>query len=382
MEDKITILYVEDEAEARDGLSTFINRFAKELFVATDGQEGLELYKKHNPDLVISDIKMPNMNGIDMAKEIKEICFDQHIIFTTAHSEKDFFMKAIDLQVDGYILKPVDLKLLKYRIESIAKTINLKIKYEKQLKQQVKMASMGDMIGNIAHQWRQPLSAISAAAFAAQMKIELGIFDLESEEGREESQKYFLNQLSDIEKYVSNLNNTINDFRNFFSPNKETTNFKLQKSVDKTMSLLKSTFNANNIELIFDIQDIEITSLENELIQALLNIIKNAKDALVSFQENSKKLLFITIYKENNKAIIDIKDNAGGIPENILDKVFDPYFTTKSESEGTGIGLHMTKSIITKNINGNISVENIEYEYESVSYVGARFRVSLPIEQN
>ena len=176
MKNKIKILYVEDEQEAREGLSSFIKRFAEELFVAVDGQDGLELYKKHRPDLVISDIRMPNMNGVDMVKAIKEINSKQYVIFTTAHSEKDFFMEAINMQVDGYILKPINLKLLKTKIESIIDTINMKKKYDEQQKQMTKMASMGDMIGNIAHQWRQPLSAISSTVMALQMKIDVQLF--------------------------------------------------------------------------------------------------------------------------------------------------------------------------------------------------------------
>ena len=381
MKNKIKILYVEDEQEAREGLSSFIKRFAEELFVAVDGQDGLELYKKHRPDLVISDIRMPNMNGVDMVKAIKEINSKQYVIFTTAHSEKDFFMEAINMQVDGYILKPINLKLLKTKIESIIDTINMKKKYDEQQKQMTKMASMGDMIGNIAHQWRQPLSAISSTVMALQMKIDFGSFDLESEEGREESTEYTLNRLAEIEGFVGSLNGTIDDFRNFFSPNKQKSKFKLQKSIDKTMSLLSSSFKTNNIELIEDIEDIEILTLENELVQALLNIIKNAKDILLTLPANTKRLLFINIYKKDDNVIIEIKDNAGGIPENIIDKVFDSYFTTKDSSEGTGIGLHMTKSIVTNNINGDISVTSSEYEYNGQNYTGAIFKIVLPIEE-
>jgi len=128
----IVILYVEDEQDIRDGLVPILNYFADKLYIAIDGKDGLEQYKKCNPDIVISDIKMPNLNGIDMVKEIKKIDRKQHIIFTTAHSESGFFMEAINLQVDGYILKPIDLDLLELKIEDIIHQVNLKYRLKQQ----------------------------------------------------------------------------------------------------------------------------------------------------------------------------------------------------------------------------------------------------------
>ena len=122
---ELTLLYVEDEESVREGYAKTLKRCSKELFTATDGQEGLELYKKHTPDIVVSDIRMPNMNGIDMAKAILKINPQQHIIFTTAHSENDYFLEAIDMQIAGYILKPVDKEKLKSKIDTISKHILL-----------------------------------------------------------------------------------------------------------------------------------------------------------------------------------------------------------------------------------------------------------------
>ena len=136
MKTKLTLLYVEDEDGIRNQLSRFLKYFSTTIYTATNGKKGLELYKKHLPDIVISDIKMPIMNGIEMVKAIKEINQKQHIIFTTAHSESNYFMDAIDMQVDGYILKPIDLKKLEQKLKQIQELINLKkdyIKYQKEL---------------------------------------------------------------------------------------------------------------------------------------------------------------------------------------------------------------------------------------------------------
>jgi diguanylate cyclase (GGDEF)-like protein len=128
----VSILYVEDEIEIRESLGKFLQRFTDKLYIAKNGKEGLELYKKYKPDIVISDIKMPVMNGIEMLKAINEINPEQPSIFTTAHSESCFFMEAIEMQVDGYILKPINLKLLKSKIESLANIIQLKRDFQKQ----------------------------------------------------------------------------------------------------------------------------------------------------------------------------------------------------------------------------------------------------------
>ena len=122
----ISILYVEDEDGIRKQLTRFLEYFSTSLYLASNGKEGLALYKEHSPDIVISDIKMPNMNGIEMAQSIKTINPNQHIIFTTAHSESRFFLEAIEMQVDGYILKPIDYKLLKSKISSILEQIRIK----------------------------------------------------------------------------------------------------------------------------------------------------------------------------------------------------------------------------------------------------------------
>jgi len=132
MNNKATILYVEDEQNIRDGLSPILNFLSDELYTAVDGEDGLDQYKKHKPDIVISDIKMPKMNGIEMVKAIKSINNKQHILFTTAHSESNFFMEAIESHVDGYVLKPIDLDILEEHIEAITEQITIKKKFEKQ----------------------------------------------------------------------------------------------------------------------------------------------------------------------------------------------------------------------------------------------------------
>ena len=235
--------------------------------------------------------------------------------------------------------------------------------------QQSKMASMGEMIGNIAHQWRQPISII--AMWANNI-----IADIDMDEIDKKDLRLYANNITSQTKQLSQ---TIEDFRNFFVPNKEKTKFTIQDSINKTMSLLVASFKTHNIEVIENIEDIKVELLENELTQAILNIVKNSKDIIVTLPEDTKRLIFITVYKDNENLIIEIKDNGGGVPIEIQDKIFEPYFTTKHKSQGTGIGLYMTNTIITKHLGGKLILENEKYEYQGESYIGAKFKAVLPL---
>ncbi|MEA3316191.1 MAG: PAS domain-containing sensor histidine kinase, partial [Campylobacterota bacterium] len=244
------------------------------------------------------------------------------------------------------------------------------VENERMLIQQSKMASMGEMIGNIAHQWRQPLSVISTIATGFQMKIELGM-------PIEEDEK--IENLKKIEETIQYLSQTIDDFRDFFKPDKNKTTFNIKDVYKKTLKLVSSKLVSLDIVLVEDLEDIEINNLENELMQVIINILNNARDILETKKEQ-KRLIFINIYKDENDAVIEIKDNAGGIPDDIIDKVFEPYFTTKHKSNGTGIGLYMSHEMIFKHMNGMLFVENIEYDYKEVSYKGAKFSIKLPLK--
>ncbi len=274
--------------------------------------------------------------------------------------------------------KTTKLRESEAQLKLLNKTLASKIRQEVKknqekdriLFQQSKMASMGEMIGNIAHQWRQPISIISMWANNI-------IVDIDMEEIDEKNLRIYADN---INKQTLYLSQTIDDFRKFFIPNREKSRFTLKKTIDKTIKLLTASFKRYNIEVIMEIEEIEIEALENELTQAILNIIKNAKDILEILPRESEKLIFIKIYHKKDEVTIKIKDNGGGIKKEIINKVFEPYFTTKHKSLGTGIGLYMTQSIITKHLNGEIYVHNVEYEYCNQKYKGAEFIIKLLLD--
>ena len=353
MSKKPTLLYVEDEDGIRDELSRFLKHFCSELFIAKDGQEGFELYKKHLPDIIVSDIKMPKMNGIEMIKAIKEINPRQYILFTTAHSESNYFIEAIEIRINGLILKPIDLDSLSEKLQFIIDQIemkNTKELYEGYLLQQPRLAQIGEMISMIAHQWRQPLSTISAISTHIQLSIELERFDLAKEQDRKKQEIFLKKELHNLDDNLEYLSNIINGFSNFYKPDDTLVPTKLKDTVDKALSIINLLIASDEITITCN-SDILVNIYVNELSQVIVNLLKNAQECLIANKVKNPKIdIIIDDYK------IKICDNGGGIDTNILDKVFDPYFSTKGKKNGRGLGLYMSKVIVEKHHHGKLNV--------------------------
>ena len=248
----------------------------------------------------------------------------------------------------------------------IKKEVDENIRKDRLLAQQQKMVSMGQMIENIAHQWRQPLSLITTSASGIKLKKQLN--DLDDD--------FFHNTLDNILNTSKYLSNTIDDFRYFFKPQKEKEEFYLERCCTKTIELINPNFVSQDIKIVYKTENIKVHGYETELIQVLINILNNSKDALLS-QNNDERFIFIDIFKKDDKAIIEINDNAGGIDEEIINKIYEPYFTTKHQSQGTGIGLFMCREIVNKHMNGHIDISNITFEFNNKSYKGALVKIIL-----
>ena len=253
----------------------------------------------------------------------------------------------------------------------VAEEVRKNQEKEQALAQSAKLASMGEMIGNIAHQWRQPLSVITTSASGMELKSDYDILT-------KDDIKEFSNKIIDQANYLSN---TIDDFKNFIKGDIKYLNISLKDVLKETLSLIDATLKNNYITLISDIdEDIDIYGNKNELSQALINIINNSKDAMKGIDE--EKLLFIST-KKLNKTTLELKilDNGGGIPPDIINRIFEPYFTTKHQSVGTGIGLSMVHQIIKERHNAIISVHNEAYEYNGKTYKGACFKIIFKLQE-
>ena len=251
---------------------------------------------------------------------------------------------------------------------AIRHDITAKKDFEKQnelLVQSEKMVSMGEMIGNIAHQWRQPLSAISSHITSIQMQKEIGILE----------DDFFFKTCKSINKNANYLSKTIDTFRDFIKGEKVFKNIIIQNEISQALGIVSTTLKESQIKLNDNInydEDIEIYMTTGELPQVIINIINNARDVLME-KEIQNPIINLDLQKDNSKVTITIEDNAGGIPLDIMPKIFEPYFTTKHQSQGTGLGLHMSFDIITKSLKGKLYVKNTE--------IGAKFFIEIPITQ-
>lgn len=268
-----------------------------------------------------------------------------------------------------YLSSVLDKKFLKYK-ERIKLQIKENIEKDNLLSHQSRFAVMGEMLANISHQWRQPLSTISTILSGLKMEKDLGMNTKESEE----------RGFSSIKKNLDYLSETINDFTNFFKPSLSQKDYEISDVIDKSIDLLKTQLEIKRIELIKNVNNHSLYGSSNQLVQVLINILNNAKDELEKIED--KKIIFISTEYDTEYMKIIIKDNAGGIQYNFLDRIFEPYFSTKDNLKGTGIGLYMSKQIVEKNFHGKIIVKNIEYEYSSKKYIGAEFTIIFPIEEN
>ncbi|RXJ89673.1 hypothetical protein CRV01_07295 [Arcobacter sp. CECT 8983] len=267
-------------------------------------------------------------------------------------------------------------KIIEFEGEDIRLTAVIDITELKQkdqlLFQQSKMASMGEMIGNIAHQWRQPLNTISTCASGIKFEKEFGVLDNDR----------VADTMDIIVENTQFLSKTIDDFRNFFKSDKKTEKFVTKIVIKRALKLLDASLKNYEIELFENYLEEELLyeGLSNEFIQVFVNIINNSKDAFIA-NNVENRVIYINEKVESNNYILEIKDNAGGIPEHIIDKVFEPYFTTKHKAQGTGIGLYMSHQIIVDHMHGSIIAENINVNYENEHYLGACFRISLPLNK-
>ena len=268
-----------------------------------------------------------------------------------------------------YISKIIEKKFEEYK-ESINKHIEENEKQHELLAQKTKLSAMGEMMENIAHQWRQPLSLITTAASGVKLNKEFNLL----------TDEHLLSSLDNITNTANHLSQTIDDFRDFFRPDKEKLDFSLKLSIKKTLKLISSQLRNKEINIVENIEDINIKGFERELLQVSLNLLNNAKDALEDTK--GERYIFIDIFKEKKNTVIQIKDNAGGIDKEIMPRIFEPYFTTKHKSQGTGIGLYMSQEIIVRHMNGSLSVENNSYLYNDKSYTGAVFTIILPMGEN
>jgi two-component system, sensor histidine kinase and response regulator len=369
---KITLLYVEDEQSILDELIPILERYVDSVYSAKNGEEALRIYHKIGPDIILTDLEMPIMNGLEFIKKIREVDTKVPVLINTAFNENRFLQDAIFLNVRHYLLKPINIKHLKeilshikdelYRDrELIAYRTSLEVQVNKAineskhksqlLAQQNKSAEIGTMMCVVAHQWKQPLNVLS-----------LIIQDVKEAYTEEEIDSNYINDfIKDGMNSVNFMSETITHLLSFYQDKGSIKPFSVKDSVNAIIQIFAPALEKHRICIdVVVVQDFTLLAIENDLMQVILNLVANAKDAIEAKALQSGKIV-ITI---DNKCIT-VEDNGGGLKEDILEKIFEMNYTTKEG--GSGIGLSLVKSLVEDKLHGNISVENIQE--------GARFTV-------
>lgn len=258
------------------------------------------------------------------------------------------FLNSYNAQVKQ---KTLELENLNKTLESrVQAEIEKNREHEQLLIQKSKFIALGEMISNIAHQWRQPLSQLSALMMTLKLKYKMDKLDKNAME----------NKCVEAENIVEYMSHTIDDFRNFFMPNKDKKEFSIKESIDEVLSIIGKSITNQHIKIEIDIlRDEKIIGYKSEYEQVILNLLSNAKDAIIATRDNDGKII-IKLRRYDAILRLSIQDNGGGIKIEPIEKIFEPYVSTKEESEGTGIGLYMSKLIIEKSMKGKLEAENFE----------------------
>ncbi len=309
----------------------------------------------------------------DLQKMVKNQVAQNIILFLMFLSLAILISIVISQKID-LILKDYENKVRRNakELEELNQSLEEKVKEEIEknrekeqlLVQKSKFIALGEMISNIAHQWRQPLSELSSILMFIKFKYSINALDEHTMQTKSK----------EADKVLEYMSHTIDDFRNFFMPKKEKEEFYLLKSVEIVMNIISSALANYNIKISISIdENIKITTYLNEYKQVLLNIINNAKDVLIE-KNIENPLIKIHAFEDSNYIVLYIEDNGGGILVEPKGKIFEPYFTTKEDSNGTGIGLYMSKIIVEKNMKGKLKVKNIKNGAQFAIYIPKKFK--------
>ena len=301
---------------------------------------------------------------------------------STAHINKSAFEYYLSdsLKMIGIIIGLISFAVIVYifiisiydkKMEKDYKTMQKKMKQEvadnerktNMMYQQSRLAQMGEMISNIAHQWRQPLNSIALVLQTIKLSNAMDTM----------SKSDFDAATNKIESSLQYMSNTITDFRNFYKTNKEKELFTLEEAVKQSTTIVQHSLENESIKLHIDCRDdSKVLGYKNELMQVVVNLIQNSKDALTQ-RQITEPFIDIKISRDDGYAVLEIEDNAGGIKENIMEHIFDPYFTTKHKDQGTGLGLYISKVIISNNFSGTLQAQNTKD--------GVRFIIKIKISK-
>lgn len=350
---QISVLLVEDDDVIMYAMKELLLEYVQSLMTAKDGLEGLGVYREKKPDLIITDVSMPNMDGLEMAREIRQDDAEIPIIVLTAFSDEAYMMESIDIGVNGYVLKPVKGKVLLERLEGISKQIlyNRQAKREYELwTQKLQLASKIELLSDIAHHWRQPLSYISLGLST--------IEDVLSMEGG--CSPEVKNQMGTLEVVVQKLSSSITEFSTVYAAGRheEEDTHNVCHLLEQALKIFTPSLEENGFVTTFDCEkDISMICNSTQFVHNINHIIRNSIDAKRN-HDIKQPTLHIEVVERNHRYEISFVDNCGGASEEILKKAFEPYSTTKFKALNIGISLYEVYKFVTYQLRGEIAIEN------------------------
>jgi two-component system sensor histidine kinase/response regulator len=357
-----SILAVDDTVSNLDILIDYLDGY--DIVDTTDATEVMEILEDNKIDLILLDIVMPKINGFEVCKQIKSNQKTENIpiIFITSNSDEESVEKAYELGAVDYVTKPFRKRELLARVKThlslheknqdlekrVEDEILKRTQQQKLLIRQSRVAAMGEMMSAITHQWKQPLNILSV--LNSKMKLKVSMDKLDKEEMIQDTQT--------IDNTIKMMSETVSDFKNYFSNDKTKNVFCIKQKVSDIVDIIKVQLEVNNINLQIDIEEeTKGYAVESEFKHVILNLISNAKDAIIQNKCENREIFLKTEKIDNTNTKLTVQDSGGGIPEDIIEKIFDNYFTTKGK-DGTGIGLSMTKLIVEDEMHGTIEVCN------------------------
>ena len=383
------ILCVDDEPLNLSLLEAMLSPLGYDVVSAVNGPEALEKIQAERIDICLLDVMMPGMDGFEVCRRIKsnDLHRNTPVVMITSYADRENRIRGIEAGAEDLISKPFDsaevlarikmllhVKSLNDRLQSayhniaeLNRTLEVRIvqavddlrRKDQMLILQDRLAVMGEMINNIAHQWRQPLNTLGLII------QQLPLFYKSGEISEEMLKDYVGNSM----ELIQHMSQTIEDFRNFFRSDKDKVPFSVNQVIARTLALIEKSFKDQKIGIALHPEgDPMANGYPNEYAQVLLNILMNARDELVGHNVDDA-LISIHAFAEGGRSVVTITDNAGGIADEIIDRLFDPYFTTKGPDKGAGIGLFMSQTIIEKNMGGRLTVRN--------TGSGAEFRIEV-----
>lgn len=374
------LLLIDDEAPVREILGLSLRSEGYEVMTAASGKEGIEIFRRENSPIVLTDIKMPGMDGIEVLKKIKQINPETEVIIITGHGDMDLAIQSLQLEASDFITKPIKDEALavalkrakeklemKQRLKEYTTNLENKVKEaieelrikEMQLFQSKKLAALGTLLAGVAHELNNPLSNISTSCQILLEEIENTDLDF---------RKHFLKQIEEQTDKARNIIRSLLEFSRQKEFEKETLN--LKDIIQETMSFIRGQVPAR-VEIRVKVpESINIYADKQRIQQAFLNIITNAIQSIPN-----EGIISIKAEVDEDKGFVNIKfkDTGVGIKPEILPRIFDPFFTTKEVGKGSGLGLFVTHEIIERH-GGRITVKSKVGE-------GTSFLVQLPLRK-